>query len=47
VSGFSTASPGSDATGYAAVAPSGATTVDTSAATPVDTSSASSATAGE
>ena len=40
VSGFSAATPGSDAAGYATVAPSGATTVDTSTATPVETSSA-------
>jgi hypothetical protein len=40
VSGFSAATPGSDAAGTAAVAPSGATTVDTSTATPVETSSA-------
>lgn len=47
VSGFSAAAPGSEAAGYAEVAPSGATTVDTSTATPVDTSSASSTTTGE
>src|SRR5205814_182172 len=35
VSGFSAATPGSDAAGYATVAPSGATTADTSTATPV------------
>jgi hypothetical protein len=40
VSGFSAATPGSDAAGTATVAPSGATTVDTSTATPVETSSA-------
>jgi hypothetical protein len=47
VSGFTAATPGSEAAGYADVAPSGATTPDTSTATPVDTGSASSATTTE
>jgi hypothetical protein len=43
VSGFSAATPGSDAAGYGSVDTSGATTVDTSTATPVDTSSSTTA----
>ena len=39
VSSYSAATPGSDAAGYAEVAPSGATTPDVSTSTPVDTSS--------
>ena len=40
VSGFTAATPGSEAAGTAEVAPSGATTPDTSTSTPVETSSA-------
>ena len=47
VSRFSAATPGSEAAGYAEVAPSGATTVDTSNSTPVDTSSSTTTSSGE
>jgi hypothetical protein len=47
VSSFSAATPGSEAAGYADVAPSGATTVDTSNSTLVDTSSSTTISSGE